>query len=291
MPYSILVLTHNEAVNVARCLDSLPPDADVVVLDSGSTDGTLDVVRRYPVRIAERPFDSFAGQRNWAVDTVGFRSDWILHLDADECLTPALRTELDAVTTRDEHSAYLLANRLFFMGRWIRHASMYPHYQARLLKSGEARFGQVGHGQILAAARRGVGTLREPYDHHNFSRGITDWVTRHNRYSSDEARRIVHGTAHGTLPIPSNSTGRESRQQRLKWIADRIPGRPIVRFLYLYVVRLGFLDGRPGFDYCLLMAFYDYLTRLKARELRSLPIPAASASEVASPADRVVRDA
>jgi glycosyltransferase involved in cell wall biosynthesis len=270
VPYSVLILTHNEAHNVARCLDSLPPGCDAVVLDSGSTDGTLDIVRRYSVRLAERPFDSFAGQRNWAVDSLDFRHDWILHLDADECLTPALRDELEAVTTRDEHSAYLLANRLFFMGRWIRHASMYPHYQARLLKRGEARFGQVGHGQILAEARRGVATMREPYDHHNFSRGVTDWVTRHNKYSSDEARRIVYGSAHGPRPAaPAAGSGRESRQQRLKWLADRIPGRPLVRFIYLYVLRLGFLDGRPGFDYCLLMAFYDFLTRLKARELRA----------------------
>ncbi|MBM3955289.1 MAG: glycosyltransferase family 2 protein [Planctomycetes bacterium] len=269
MPYSILVLTQNEEINVARCLNSLPAGSDIVVLDSGSTDGTLDVVRRYPVRIAERPFDSFAAQRNWAVDTVGFRHDWILHLDADECLTEPLRAELETVTSRDEHSAYVLANRLFFMGRWIRHASMYPYYQARLLKRGEARFGQVGHGQILAEAQRGVGTIREPYDHHNFSRGITDWVTRHNKYSSDEARRIVSGTAHGSLPGASSGTGKETRQQRLKWVADRVPARPVVRFLYLYIYKLGILDGRPGFDYCLLMAFYDYLTRLKARELRS----------------------
>ena len=281
MPYSVLILTHNEADNIARCLDALAPGTDAVVLDSGSTDGTLDIVRRYPVRIATRPFDSFAGQRNWAVDTLGFRHDWILHLDADESLTPALRTELDTVTERDEHSAYLLANRLYFMGRWIRHASMYPHYQARLLKRGEARFGQVGHGQILAEARRGVGTLREPYDHHNFSRGVGDWVTRHNRYSTDEARRIVHGTAHGVATggahgtargagasVPGGS-GRESRQQRLKWLADRLPCRPLVRFLYLYGCRLGFLDGRPGFDYCVLMAFYDFLTRAKVRELRT----------------------
>lgn len=275
MPYSVLILTHDEAHNIARCLDSLPPGSDAVVLDSGSTDGTLDIVRGYPVRIAERRFDSFAGQRNWAVDTLEFRHDWILHLDADECLTPALRAELDTVTARDEHSAYLLANRLFFMGRWIRHASMYPHYQARLLKRGEARFGQVGHGQILAEAKRGVGTLREPYDHHNFSRGISDWVARHNRYSSDEAKRIVHGTAHGAPPAAAVGSGRESRQQRLKWLADRLPCRPLVRFLYLYGWRAGFLDGRPGFDYCVLMAFYDFLTRAKARELRSAAAPMA----------------
>jgi len=215
----------------------------------------------------QREFDSFSAQRNWGIDTIPFKHAWILHLDADEEMTPALHEEIEAVVGRDEKSAYLIANRLIFMGRWIRHASMYPHYQARLLKRAESRFTQTGHGQILGEAVRGVGTLREPYIHHNFSRGVSDWMTRHNRYSSNEAARIVReGRARPAAGVGASS---QTRQQQLKRLADRLPCKPLLRFFYLYVLRGGFLDGRAGFDYCVLMAFYDYLTRLKVREART----------------------
>jgi glycosyltransferase involved in cell wall biosynthesis len=264
MPYSVLILTRNEAHNLPRSLRSLTACDDIAVVDSFSTDDTVEIAKAGGAEVWQRNFDSFAAQRNWGVETISFKHDWILHLDADEEMTPALHREIEAVVGRDEKSAYLIANKLMFMGRWIRHASMYPHYQARLLKRGESRFTQTGHGQILGEATRGVGTLREAYVHHNFSRGVADWVTRHNRYSTDEARRIVaehSGGGPGEAGIAA-----QSRQQRWKRLADRIPCKPAVRFLYLYFYRGGILDGRAGFDYCVLMAFYDYLTRLKVRE-------------------------
>jgi hypothetical protein len=267
MPYSTLILTHNESANIRRCLESLEGCDDVVVVDSMSTDDTVAVAESLGARVFSRRFDTFAAQRNWGVDHGEFRHPWVLHLDADECLTPALHDEIEQVIARDDRSAHLIANKLMFMGRWIRHASMYPYYQARLLKRGEAWFGQVGHGQILAHAERGVGTLREPYVHHNFSRGVSDWVERHNRYSTDEARRLCAGQQVQPAAARTAGDATEARQQWRKRLAARLPFRPVLRFLYLYVFRLGCLDGRPGFDYCVLMSFYDYLTRLKAREM------------------------
>lgn len=271
--YSVLILTHNEAANIGRCLDSLQACDDIVVLDSYSSDATLQVCGQYPVRTFDRQFDTFAGQRNWAIDNVPFKHAWVLHLDADECVTPDLHRELLDVVSRDETSAYLLANKLIFMGRWIRHASMYPYYQARLLRIGESRFVQTGHGQTLGPTARGVGTLREPYLHYNFSKGISDWVSRHNRYSSDEARRI----ASRSMPLGKALIGLirgatpQERQQARKRLADSLPARPLWRFMFLYFVKGGFLDGGPGFHYCMLMAIYDYLIGLKSKEMRSAP--------------------
>ena len=269
--YSVLILTHNEAVNIGRCLDSLQACDDIVVLDSYSSDTTLHVCEQYPVRTFERQFDTFAGQRNWAIDNVPFKHAWVLHLDADECMTPDLHRELLDVVSRDEMSAYLLANKLIFMGRWIRHASMYPYYQARLLRIGESRFVQTGHGQTLGPTMRGVGTLREPYLHYNFSKGISDWLSRHNRYSSDEAKRIASLRMPWSKAIIGAFRGatRQERQQARKRLADSLPARPLWRFLYLYFLRRGFLDGGPGFHYCMLMAIYDYLIVLKTKEVRS----------------------
>jgi glycosyltransferase involved in cell wall biosynthesis len=266
--YSALILARNERHNIARCLASLRACDDVVVLDSGSTDGTQDEARALGARVVTRPFETFADQRNWAIDTVPFAHAWVLHLDADECVTPALHEELCRVTDDDTKSAYFLANKLIFLGTWIRRSSLYPYYQARLLRLGESRFEQIGHGQHLAFAARGSGRLREPYVHHNFSKGIADWVDRHNRYSSDEARRAGHVRTSAVRlladAVAAGST--DIRQQAKKRLADRVPFRPLVRFLYGYIWRCGFLDGRAGFDYCMLMAFYDYLIRLKRRE-------------------------
>jgi glycosyltransferase involved in cell wall biosynthesis len=266
--YSTLILTLNEESNLPACLDALEGCDDVVVLDSFSSDGTVAIAEARGARVFQRRFDTFAGQRNWAIDNIEFKHPWVLHLDADECLTPALHHELVDLALRDEKSAYLIANKLFFMGRWIKRASMYPFYQARLLRYGESRFTQLGHGQVLEHAIRGVGKVREPYIHHNFSRGIGDWLDRHNRYSADEASRLSgsRGPLMRSIVKLATATTKEQQQQAMKRLADRIPLRPLVRFGYLYFLRLSFLDGRAGFDYCVLMSFFDYLTRLKARE-------------------------
>lgn len=266
--YSVLILTYNEAGNIDRCLDSLAGCDDIVVMDSYSTDGTLAHLEARQARVFQRAFDTFAGQRNWAIDNVPFKHRWVLHLDADECVTPALDREIREAVATDEKSAYMLANKLMFMGRWIKRASMYPYYQARLLKVGESRFVQTGHGQTLGSTSRGVGTLREAYLHYNFSKGIADWITRHNRYSTDEALRI--GTQKGSWvgAMQQAMFGRtpQEKQQGRKRLADSVPFRPVVRFGYLYFWKFGFLDGLAGFHYCILMAIYDYFIRLKCRE-------------------------
>jgi glycosyltransferase involved in cell wall biosynthesis len=270
MPYSTLILTRNEAINIGRCLASLEACDDIVVVDSFSDDDTKALVRASPARFLQRKFETFAGQRNWAIDNVEFKHRWVLHLDADECVTPELHAELSRLAAADEKSAYMVANRVIFMGRWIRRCTMYPYYQARFLRLGESRFKQVGHGQHLDHASRGTGVVAEPYVHYNFSKGIADWVARHNRYSDDEARRITHDDRGFWASLPEAVAGRDAggRQQARKRLADHLPLRPLVRFVYLYCWKWGFLDGRPGFHYCMLMAIYDYLIRLKAIERR-----------------------
>jgi glycosyltransferase involved in cell wall biosynthesis len=270
MSYSVLILTHNEEINIRRCLDSLTDCDDVVVVDSHSQDETAAIIRESPARLFFRDFDSFAGQRNWAIDHVEFKHRWVLHLDADECMTPGLHAELCDVVSRDQKSAYYIANKIIFLNRWVRHASMYPFYQARLLRLGESRFEQIGHGQHLAFATRGTGQLSESYLHYNFSKGISDWLRRHNKYSSDEAERIVKGSSLGGGTLISCVFGNhgDEKQQALKLIADRIPCRPLIRFVYLYFWKRAFMDGMPGFHYSVLVAFYDYLIRVKAKEIR-----------------------
>jgi glycosyltransferase involved in cell wall biosynthesis len=274
VPFSVLILTHDEAKNVRVCIDSLRAASggdlslDIAVIDSGSTDGTVEIVRKMGIPIYERSFDTFAQQRNWGMDSIPWTFEWILHLDADERVDRNLITEIAAKTRHSRRDAYLIANRLFFMGKWIRYSSRYPHYQARLLHRHRARFMQRGHGQYLDDNCRDVGRLRHPYDHFNFSKGISEWVEKHNRYSTAEAEKLSGASfsAPQVLRRFIGSRNREASQQAMKAMAASLPFRPLARFLYLYCWKWGFLDGRPGFDYCVLMAFYEFLISLKQRE-------------------------
>ena len=161
----------------------------------------------------------------------------------------------------------ILSNRIIFLGRWIRRSTQYPHPQVRLIKRGEIRFAKAGHGQREEGALRGLGHLKTPYDHFNFSKGIRDWVDKHNRYSDEEAVLALE-TLHGPLRAGELLAGdRMVRRRAMKRLHARLPGRWLVKFCWLYGARLGFLDGYPGFAYCVLQAFYDFLITVKIKEV------------------------
>jgi glycosyltransferase involved in cell wall biosynthesis len=266
--FSILILTKNEEANIGACLDSVAWCDDVVVLDSQSTDRTREIAAARGARVFEREFDDFGAQRNHALDHIEFRNPWVFHLDADERFNDVLRQECEEVIAKDEHSAYFVANRIIFLGRWIKHSSQYPYHQVRLVKRGEARFAKSGHGQREDAPRRGVGYLQTPYDHLNFSKGIADWVDRHNRYSSEEAAE-ASALCEGPVPLGDIVSGHAlARKRALKRLHARLPARWFFKFVYLYVWKGGLLDGYPGFAYCTLNGFYDFLITVKIAEAR-----------------------
>lgn len=264
--FSVLILTKNEEANIGACLESVAWCDDVVVLDSLSTDRTREIAAAAGARVFERAFDDFGAQRNHALDHIDFRYPWVFHLDADERFNEALRMECQETIKADCYSAYFVANRLMFLGRWIRHSSQYPYPQVRFVKIGEARFAKSGHGQREDETKRGTGNLKTPYDHLNFSKGISDWVERHNRYSSEEAVDAA-GLCEGPVPVGALfSSDAMVRKRAFKRLHARLPGRWLWKFLYLYVVKGGFLDGYPGFAYCMLNGFYDFLICVKIQE-------------------------
>jgi glycosyltransferase involved in cell wall biosynthesis len=269
MSVSVVILTFNEEANLPACLAAVDWSDDIVVVDSFSRDRTVEVARRQGVRVYERVFDDFATQRNFALDTVNFRHDWILHVDADEIVTPALRDEILRAIQSDRFDAYRVPSKMIFMGRWLRYSGLYPSYQVRLGHRDRLRFKQVGHGQREDLPAERVGTLLEPYLHHCFSKGLTDWFEKHNRYSSDEALESVRarGVNGGWDWRGLVSHDPTRRRRAVKALAGRLPLRPSLRFLYMYVVRRGFLDGSAGLTYCKLLAIYEYLIVLKSREL------------------------
>ena len=267
--FSILILSLNEETNLDACLDSVSWCDDVVLLDSFSTDRTTEIARRRGVRIFYRVFDDFGSQRNYALREIGFKHRWVFHLDADERFNDALRGECERVIALDCDSAYAVPNRIIFLGHWIKHSTQYPYPQVRLTKVGEVVFAKSGHGQREDRAIRGVGTIDTPYDHLNFSKGLSQWVRRHDQYSTEEAF-LAFSLRAGTFEWRSLFS-RDSLvgKRALKQLQARLPARWICKFAFLYLIRRGFLDGYPGFVYCALQAFYDLLICLKVREIES----------------------
>ncbi len=264
--FSLLILTYNEESNLRACLESLSWCDDVVLLDSFSSDRTSEIAREMGARVYQRKFDNFGAQRNYGLGEIEFMYPWVFHLDADERFNEELREECERVIALDKHSGYFVPNRILFMGRWIKHCTRYPYPQVRLVKRGEIRFEASGHGQRECDAKRGVGHIHIPYDHYNFSKGLEDWFAKHNRYSSEEAK--LARTMRRSPLSECYSADPMIRKRALKSWFVRMPFRPWIKFLYLYLVSGGFLDGKPGWIYCRMQFVYEEMIAIKIAEGR-----------------------
>jgi glycosyltransferase involved in cell wall biosynthesis len=263
-----IVLTLNEAANIQSCLAALARADDVVIVDSGSRDETLALARvvRDEVRVFEHPFQDFGDQRNWALDNTAPRHPWVLFVDADEVCDPEL---FDEITTMIDNpgadiGAYI-AGRNYFLGRWLKHCTLYPSYQLRLLKLGTVRFRKEGHGQ-REVTDGPLRYLTHGWRHESFSKGVTEWIDRHNRYSDAEAERLLEGRRQPVAWPELASSDSIRRRRALRTLAARLPFRPTLRFLYSYVACLGFLDGHPGLLYCRLLAAHHIHINAKLAE-------------------------
>ena len=274
-PFSVLVLTLNEERDLTSCLGSVADCDDIVVLDSGSSDGTVLLARAAGARVFVRPFDSFAGQRNYAQREIVFRHPWVFHLDADERMTAGLATECATGVSRADVDGFLVAPRMMFEGRWIPHCTDYPAWQARFVRAPEFSFIDVGHGQREAPGMR-LASLRAGYLHEIASGDRAEWLEKHRSYARAEAREHLsaHAALHGNLPdrpvLDLFSRDPLRRRRTLKRLSYSFPFRPILRFLYQYLLRRGFLDGRPGLSYCLLLCRYEGFVAEELRRMRGI---------------------
>ena len=281
---SVLILTLNEEMNIGGCLDAVAWADDVLVLDSGSTDQTVDIAREKGARVMHRDFDDFASQRNYGLQEGNLQNEWVLHLDADERVTPALHQELLKQAEAARKDAFRVPSKLIFQGQWLKHAGMYPTYQIRFGRRDALSFTQVGHGQRGDLPPDRLGTIDEPLLHYAFSKGVADWFERHNRYSTDEARHALKTRTDDVDWAGLVSGDAQRRRRAVKDLSYRLPFRPLLRFLYVYVGRLGFLDGRAGFDYSVMLAVYEYMTALKMRVRNQTSSSVdASSTEAAAP--------
>ena len=279
IPVSILICTKNEERNLEQCLKSAAWADDIVVFDSLSDDQTVPLAQSLGARVVEREFDNFSAHKNWALDNIDFRHDWILILDADERVTEALAQEIAGVVqgSPQENAGYYISRQNFFAGKWIRHGGWYPDWNLRLIKRGWGRYeSRLVHEHVLLQGPAGF--LKNSLVHYDY-KGIERYFDRHNSYSSLEAveaaRTLAALNRPGALPAALRAQGPE-RRRFLKNLAYRyLPARSLVKFIWMYFIKLGFLDGRIGFRFCLLHTFYEYQISLKLKELQDPASPMA----------------
>jgi acetyltransferase-like isoleucine patch superfamily enzyme/glycosyltransferase involved in cell wall biosynthesis len=268
VPVSVIILTQDEEANVRECIASCQWSDDVHVLDSGSTDATCDIARRHGARVWVNPFKSFGQQRNWAIDNVEHKHDWVFHLDADERFTPELVEEMRRLIEKDPNEAgFYVPHKLMFMGRWLRLAGGYPVYQMRLFHRGRMRFTDHGHGQREQTEGE-VGTLRQPYLHFNISKGLDDWFEKHNRYSTQEAMQILAAQQEPMRWGALLGGDTVARRRVLKRLWYSLPFGPLIRWVVTMFVMGGILEGAAGRTYASLLATYERMILLKLRLLR-----------------------
>lgn len=254
--FSILILTYNEEKNLTECLDSITWCDDIWVLDSGSTDRTVEIAKERGCHFLTRKFDNFGDQRNYAIDTATFKYPWVFDLDADERFTDALRAECEEMIQKDEKSAYYCSYKNIMWGKWLKYSTAFPVYQMRFHKLGEIRFVPFGHGQKEGPAQRGIGYLKEPYLHYNFSKGLKEWYLKHVEYGYREALLRLEMEKH---VVSFGGDKRMQRRQKFKMLFHKLPFQPFVYFLYRYIFKLGFLDGMAGFEFALMLSWATFM--------------------------------
>ncbi len=289
MGISIFIQTLNEQDNLPGLLESLDGFDDIVVLDSFSNDETKKIATDFGCRWFEHEFNGRGDHQNWAMEEIDFKYRWVFYLDADERMTPELHAEIESIEARWESGeltrenspiAYYCGRKNFFRGKWIKYA-MPPGNIMRFFQPPHIRFERLEHPSPVISGE--VGYLKEHFLHYNFSKGVGEWIDRHNRYSGLESIETMlafkeHPIRWGNLV----SSDRNTRRLELKNISFRMPLRPLFKFLFMYVIGRGFLDGRSGWTYCRLQAMYEYMIVLKVRELKHPELQAADRGECAS---------
>lgn len=275
VPVTAIVLTLNEAACIGRCLRSLGWCEQVVVVDCGSTDGTRTIAEELGAVVIEHGWTGFSNQRNFALSHPVVAHDWVYMIDADEFASPAAADEIARVVEDDSSgaAAYEQRTRLVFLGRWIKHCGWYSQsWRVKLMRRSRARFDQSLTGERPIVDGR-VGRLEADLVDDD-RKGVRSWLEKHVGYADLAATAEVARRRSDELQPMRPPDGLAIPRRR--WIASRVifrrlPARPLFKFIYMYVLAGGFLDGWPGFAFSALHASHvlniDILTRARVREL------------------------
>jgi len=276
IPVSVIIAVRNEAKNLLRCLQALRSFAEVYVIDSQSTDETVEIARSHNAKVVQFHYrGGWPKKRQWAMDTLPIVHDWILLLDADEVIPPELAEEIRAAIQNEQVNGYFIQLQTWFLGRALRHGdvglwklALFRHGKARFecrLKDQDASMADMEiHEHVVAQGA--TAKLRHPIIHHNVE-SLSRYIQKHDEYSNWEARVLLQRGDDSELPPSFRGT----QAQRRRWLKRKlfaVPGSPVLLFLYRYIFRLGFLDGVPGLIYAGFQAVQMFHTKAKIYELR-----------------------
>ncbi|NEO11929.1 MULTISPECIES: glycosyltransferase family 2 protein [unclassified Moorena] len=281
LPVSVLIPAKNEEANLPACLESVNRADEVFVVDSQSSDRSIEIVEEYGANIVQFYFDGFwPKKKNWSLENLEFRNQWVLIVDCDERITPELWDEIAVAIENPDYNGYYINRRVFFLGKWIRFGGKYPDWNLRLFKHEKGRYENLKtegipntgdnevHEHVVLEGKAGY--LENDMLHIDF-KDIYHWLERHNRYSNWEARVYLNlltgkddsGTIGGNLFGDA-----VQRKRFLKKIWVRLPFKPLLRFILFYFIQLGFLDGKAGYIYGRLLSQYEYQIGVKLYELQ-----------------------
>ena len=276
VPVSIIIPVKNEAANLPRCLASIAWAGEIYVVDSQSSDGSQRLAEERGAKVVQFRFNgTWPKKKNWALENLPFKYEWVFILDADEVLPPAAAEEFRAIVGNPKHAVagYWINRRFMFIGKWLRHA-YYPNWNLRLFKHQLGRHEKLTnietqsgdnevHEHIVVQGK--TGRLQCEMDHYAFP-SVDIFVEKHNRYSNWEAHVEFEKLLNGS---DARLQGGEARNRRkLKAISRYFPCRSLLRFLYIYIWQCGFLDGREGYYFARLHGFYEFLSVAKFYELK-----------------------
>lgn len=255
---AVIILTYNEERNIAQALDSVRGWAkQVIILDSFSTDRTLEAAKEYDCDIFQNPFEGYPKQRNYALDFLPITTEWVLFLDADEWLHHELKQEIsELIESTPEENGFYIKRRLIWMGRWIRRG-YYPIWILRLFRHGKGRCGDRSVNEHIAVEGK-VGYLKNDFFHED-RKDISDWILKHNRYATKEAEELVR-KFESEKYVDAKLFG--NQVQRKRWLRyklwNNLPPliRPFLYFVYRLIIKRGFLDGREAFIFHFLQGLW-----------------------------------
>lgn len=276
---SVIILTLNEEIHIERLLKNIANWADeVFIVDSFSTDKTLEIAKQYGVKIIQHKFENQAQQFNWALDNLEIKNEWVLRLDADEYLTIELKDEIAQVLTNADLTrtnaekiiGYYIKRRVYFMGRWIKHGGYYPTWLLRLFKKGKSRSEQREMDEHLVLLEGKAGKLKNDFIDDN-KKNLTWWINKHNNYTLREVNAILNPKFQTLSLVLGGQAGHR------RWFKEnfyyRMPMffRACLYFCYRYFFRLGFLDGKEGLIFHFLQGFwYRFLVDAKLYEIKKI---------------------
>lgn len=262
---SVLIITFNEESTLEMCLNSVKWSNDIVILDSYSTDKTELITKSFKnVRFYQRKFDDFSSQRNYGLHDIAFKNDWVFLIDADEICSAELGREIfnKAVNANGNLTSFVVSRKDYFCGKMMR--CHFPVWLERVVRPKEVAFTGIVHESLESCENQQP--LKNHIVHYPFAKGIHYWFERHNNYSTLMANLHTNNTDARQIRDLMSSNPRK-RQKAMKHFFMYLPARPVIYFLYKYIIKCGFLDGWKGFIFVLMETYYHFMVVIKVKTI------------------------